>query len=184
MRRQIIKCVCFAVLLMLPAAAISQSNTSKEIEGQIVAVLYRCRDCKEWNGDTAVAVEYWIVLIKDSAERKKPSFAYVQYEIYEGGISDADLSQKIRFLGELNRKDAHERSRCDVKVDKVKNGIPVYIMAEPGDYDLIVPEMKEKLPSSFESMPCYIVQKKPVFFEAHSETNRSQLNRNNTFKTE
>jgi len=149
---------------MLPVKAISQSNASEEIEGQIVAVLYRCRDCKKWNGDIGVAAEYWIVLIEDAAETKKPSFAYVQYEIYEGGISDADLSKKIRFLGELNPKDELGHSRCDVKVDKVIDGMPVYIMAKPGDYDLIVPQMKEKLPSSFENMPCYIVQKKPAFF--------------------
>jgi len=165
------KNLAIRVLLIMPLLLTGwgfrqeQPSQAKEfvVEGSIVAIQKRTRHpVKPEPGGIGTFVELWIVRIDQwpSGMNRNEKYILVQYDLYERGLSDAEVnSKKLRFTLRERREDEHtdclgtitEGNKSPYKRRPI--GLSDYERMEPGKLDEIPP---------LESLPCLIADRPPV----------------------
>ncbi len=163
------KDLAIRVLLIVPLLLTSggfgqeQQSQAKEFvaEGFIVAFQKWTRHpVKPEPGGIATFVELWIVRIDQwpSGMARSEKYILVKYNLYERGLSDAEInSKKLRFTLRERREDEHTDCLGDVFEGSPYKTRP----ARLSDYERTEPGRSEVIPP-LESLPCLIADSPPV----------------------
>lgn len=144
--------------MFAPTIVQSQETQTKRVEGRIVATLYHCEGCQPWRGTTAVAAEYWIV---DIGRIDNPNFVAIVYELYDGGLSSAEMTKSLSFEIRTPNFPSSPETQCSPHIKRKVERKSRLVRSSPSDFKLLEKGYKGKLPSTMSDMPCYIVREFP-----------------------
>lgn len=162
--------VLLIVPLLLTNSVLGQGQQSQAKEfvggGFIVAIQKKTRlPVKPEPGGIATYVELWIVRIDQwpTGMNRNEKYVLVEYNLYESGLSDAEVnSKRLRFTLRERRDDEHtdclwtilEGNKPPYKSRSVR--LSDYVRTAPGRLD-VIPALK--------SLPCLIADRPPVVVE-------------------
>ena len=151
------------VCLLLSVTSNAQS-APRNLVGVVVAYkkVNRCPSCDGSNGGIGIQIEYWIVRVDDSGEKKFKGDRYilVEYQMYQRSLSDSEINEKLRF--EIRERQEHEKNHDCVGDIGYKEGEDYFLRPASGkDFERTRPGEDDKVPTDLKTLPCFIVERLP-----------------------
>lgn len=152
-----------ACLLLIGTASmgLGQLKNTYFAVGEVIGFLptERCFPCEPKNRSVGVQVEHWVVRVKEWKEPEFGEIRYivVQYQNYQGGLSDSDLKKLLAF--EL-QKPLHRADSCFARIDAVVGKDTGFRKARLSDFKLVGVDRPGEI-KDFNQVPCFEVRRLP-----------------------